>query len=175
MGYFQMFPDTLYDAKGNGNYTVMKDILTRVKLVASKKENILNFDYYNVQDGETPEMIAHKYYGDVNLHWTILIANDIVDYYNDWPMSVQKFEKFVFDKYDNPQAIHHYEISQTSGETTTTIDVGMNTTDYPSATAISNYTYEDRLQEQKRQIRLISPDFISQFVSEFEKKLSEKY
>ena len=90
-------------------------------------------------------------------------------------MSVQKFEKFVFDKYDNPQAIHHYEISQTSGETTTTIDVGMNTTDYPSATAISNYTYEDRLQEQKRQIRLISPDFISQFVSEFEKKLSEKY
>jgi len=175
MGYFQMFPDTLYDAKGNGNYTVMKDILTRVKLVTSKKENILNFDYYNVQDGETPEMIAHKYYGDVNLHWTILVANDIVDYYNDWPMSVQKFEKFVFDKYDNPQAIHHYEISQTSGETTTTIDVGMNTTDYPSATAISNYTYEDRLQEQKRQIRLISPDFISQFVSEFEKKLSEKY
>ena len=175
MSYFQMFPDTLYDAKGNGNYTVMKDILTRVKLVASKKENILNFDYYNVQDGETPEMIAHKYYGDVNLHWTILVANDIVDYYNDWPMSVQKFEKFVFEKYDNPQAIHHYEISQTSGETTTTIDVGMNTTDYPSATAISNYTYEDRLQEQKRQIRLISPDFISQFVSEFEKKLSEKY
>ena len=175
MSYFQMFPDTLYDAKGNGNYTIMKDILTRVKLVASKKENILNFDYYNVQDGETPEMIAHKYYGDVNLHWTILVANDIVDYYNDWPMSVQKFEKFVFDKYDNPQAIHHYEISQTSGETTTTIDVGMNTTDYPSATAISNYTYEDRLQEQKRQIRLISPDFISQFVSEFEKKLSEKY
>ena len=175
MGYFQMFPDTLYDAKGNGNYTVMKDIMTRVKLIASKKENILNFDYYNVQDGETPEMIAHKYYGDVNLHWTILVANDIVDYYNDWPMSVQKFEKFIFDKYDNPQAIHHYEISQTSGETTTTIDVGMNTTDYPSATAISNYTYEDRLQEQKRQIRLISPDFISQFVSEFEKKLSEKY
>ena len=175
MSYFQMFPDTLYDAKGNGNYTVMKDILTRVKLVASKKENILNFDYYNVQDGETPEMIAHKYYVDVNLHWTILDANDLVDYNNDWPMSVQKFEKFVFDKYDNPQAIHHYEISQTSGETTTTIDIGMNTTDYPSATAISNYTYEDRLQEQKRQIRLISPDFISQFVSEFEKKLSEKY
>ena len=179
MGYFQMFPDTLYDAKGNGNYTVMKDILTRVKLVASKKENILNFDYYNVQDGETPEMIAHKYYGDVNLHWTILVANDIVDYYEDWPMSVQKFETFVSDKYDNPQGTHHYEITQTSGDTTVTVDVGTEESlvleDYPSATEISNYTYEDRLQEQKRQIRLISPDFISQFVSEFEKKLSEKY
>ena len=175
MTYFDMFPNIYYSAKGDGNFTIMKDILSRVKLIANVKENILGFDYYDVQDGETPEMIAHKYYGDVNLHWTILVANDIVDYYNDWPMSVQKFEKFVFDKYDNPQAIHHYEISQTSGETTTTIDVGMNTTDYPSATAISNYTYEDRLQEQKRQIRLISPDFISQFVSEFEKKLSEKY
>ena len=85
----------------------------------------------------------------------------------------------MFDKYDNPQAIHHYEVTQTSGDTTVTVDVGTEQylvlEDYPSATAISNYTYEDRLQEQKRQIRLISPDFISQFVSEFEKKLSEKY
>ena len=170
MGYFQMFPDTLYDAKGNGNYTVMKDILTRVKLVASKKENILNFDYYNVQDGETPEMIAHRYYGDVNLHWTILAINDIVDYYEDWPMSVQRFEEFVKEKYENPQGIHHYEITQTSGDTTVTIDVGMNTTDY-SGTPISNYQYEDKLQEQKRQIRLIQPRYMKEFVKEFERKL----
>tara|TARA_R100001510_G_C7649052_1_gene206432 strand:- start:1437 stop:1961 length:525 start_codon:yes stop_codon:yes gene_type:complete len=174
-----MFPDTLYDAKGDGNYTVMKDLLSRVKLIAPVKKNIVNFDYYNVQDGETPEMIAHKYYGDVNLHWTILVANDIVDYYEEWPMSVQKFEQFMFDKYDNPQGIHHYEITQTSGDTTVTVDVGTEEDlvleDYPTATAISNYTYEDRLQEKRRQIRLISPDFISQFVSEFEKKLSEKY
>ena len=46
-------------------------------------------------------------------------------------MSVQRFEEFVKNKYDNPQAIHHYEIEQTSGDTTVTIDVGMNTTDYP--------------------------------------------
>ena len=118
-------------------------------------------------------MIAQKYYGDVNLHWTIFIANDIIDYYEDWPMSVQKFEEFVANKYDNPQAIHHYEISQTSGDTTKIIDVGMNTTDYPSATAVSNYTYEDKLQEKKRQIRLIQPQFISKFVSEFDKKLNE--
>ena len=175
MSYFEMFPKIFYDNKGDGNYSVMTNLFSRVKLLDNTKENISDFDYYNVKDGETPEMIAHRYYGDVNLHWTILAINDIVDYYEDWPMSVQKFEAFVKEKYTNPQAIHHYEISQTSGETTTTIDVGMNTTDYPSATAISNYTYEDRLQEQKRQIRLISPDFISQFVSEFEKKLSEKY
>ena len=54
------------------------------RLVLRKtKENILDFDYYDVKDGETPEMIAHKYYDDVELHWTILVANDIVDYYED--------------------------------------------------------------------------------------------
>ena len=173
MGYFSMFPDTLYDAKGDGNYTVMKDLLSRVKLITSVKNNIVNFDYYNVQDGETPEMIAHKYYGDVNYHWTILLVNDIVDYYEDWPMSVQRFEEFVKNKYENPQGIHHYEIEQTSGDTTVKIDVGMNTTDYPSAVAVSNYTYEDELQEKKRQIRLISSDNIEDFVKEFERKLNE--
>ena len=173
MAYFEMFPEIFYDMKGNGKFTLVKDIMSRVKIVSGVKENILNFDYYDVQDGETPEMIAQKYYGDVNLHWTIFVANDIIDYYEDWPMSVQRFEEFVANKYDNPQAIHHYEISQTSGDTTKIIDVGMNTTDYPSATAVSNYTYEDKLQEKKRQIRLIQPQFISKFVSEFDKKLNE--
>ena len=87
-------------------------------------------------------------------------------------MSVQRFEQFVKNKYDNPQAIHHYEITQTSGDTTVTIDVGMNTTDY-SGTAISNYTYEERLQEKKRQIRLIGTRYIDTFVKEFERKMQE--
>ena len=173
MSYFEKFPKIYYDANADGKYKVMTDIISRVKLVDSVKQNIINFDYYNVKDGETPEMIAHKYYDDPELHWTILVVNDIIDYYTEWPMSVQKFEEFVKDKYENPQGIHHYEISQTSGNTELVIDVGMNTTDYPSATAISNYTYEDRLQEQRRQIRLIQPQYISTFVKEFEKKMNE--
>ena len=173
MSYFDMFPNIYYSAKGDGKFTIMKDLLSRVKIIANVKENILGFDYYDVKDGETPEMIAHKYYGDVNLHWTILVVNDVIDYYEDWPMSTQRFEQFVKDKYDNPQGIHHYEISQTSGDTTVTIDVGMNTTEYPSATAISNYQYEDSLQEKKRQIRLIGTRYIDSFVKEFESKMKE--
>ena len=173
MSYFEKFPKIYYDANADGKYKVMTDIISRVKLVDSVKPNILNFDYYNVKDGETPEMIAHKYYDDPELHWTILVVNDVIDYYTQWPMSVQKFEEFMKDKYENPQGIHHYEISQTSGNTELVIDVGMNTTDYPSATAISNYTYEDRLQEQRRQIRLIQPQYMGGFVKDFEKKLYE--
>jgi len=144
MSYFEMFPQVFYDNKGDGNYSVMTNLLARVKLIDSAKSNIIDFDYYDVKDGETPEIIAHKYYGDVNLHWTIMVLNNIVDYYEDWPMSVQRFEEFVKEKYDNPQEIHHYEITQ---------------------------TYEDNLQEKKRQIRLIQPRYIKEFVKEFERKL----
>ena len=46
-----------------------------------------DFDYYDVKDGETPEMIAYKYYDDVELHWTIFLVNNIVDYYEDYECS----------------------------------------------------------------------------------------
>ena len=164
-----MFPNILYDAKGNGQSTVMKDIFRRVKLKST--ERVVGFDYYDVQDGEAPEIIAHKYYGDVGLHWTILVANDIVDYYHQWPMSTQTFEQYVTEKYTNPAAVHHYEVTATSGDTTTVIDVGMNTTDYGSATAVSNYQYEQKLNDEKAKIRLIQPRFIKDFVKEFETKI----
>lgn len=166
-----MFPNLSYDAKGNGRETIMKNIFRRVKLVT--KNQLIEFDYYDVQDGEAPEIIAHKYYGDPELHWTILVANDITDYYNDWPMSMQTFEQYVTEKYENAGAVHHYEITQTSGDTTEVINVGLNTTDYGSATPVSNYQYEQKLQEQKAQIRLIQPRFIEDFVKEFEKKIKE--
>lgn len=171
--YFNMIPKIYYDSRANDKYDLLTNLMTRVKLRTDIKNDIFDYDYYDVVDGETPEIIAHKYYDNPELHWTILVANDIIDYYEDWPMTVQRFEEFVKDKYANPQDVHHYEISQTSGDTTKTINVGMNTTDYASASAISNYTYEQRLQDEKRQIRLISPRFITQFVDEFRNKIDE--
>ena len=99
MRYFKMFPLIPYDAKGDGKPTLMTDIFRRVKLTSNLTNQVVDFDYYNVQDGETPEMIAYKYYGDSQLHWTILVVNDIVDYYHDWPMSVQRFEQYIKEKY----------------------------------------------------------------------------
>ena len=171
MSYFSMFPNISYDAKGNGRETIHKDIFRRIKI--KTKNQLMDFDFYDVQNGEAPEIIAHKYYGDPELHWTILVANDIVDYYHDWPMSQQTFEQYVKERYGNPNAVHHYEVTQTSGDTTEVINVGMNTTDYGSALPISNYQYEMSLQEQKSQIRLIKPQFIEDFVKEFETKIKE--
>ena len=173
MSYFSMFPKVNYDAKGDGKLMVMTDFFKRVVVKANAQDQIVGFDYYDIKDGETPEIIAYKYYGDTELHWTILVANKIVDYYHDWPMSIQTFEQYMKDKYAEPAGIHHYEIEQTSGDTKVKIDVGLNTTDYPSATSVSNYEYEERLQDEKRKIRLIQPRFIENFVEEFESKLNE--
>ena len=173
MTYFSMFPRVNYDARGNGKFVEMTDFFKRVVVKANAQDQIVGFDYYDIKDGETPEIIAYKYYGDTELHWTILVANKIVDYYHDWPMSIQTFEQYMKDKYAEPAGIHHYEIEQTSGDTKVKIDVGLNTTDYPSATSVSNYEYEERLQDEKRKIRLIQPRFIENFVEEFESKLNE--
>tara|TARA_B100001057_G_scaffold84242_1_gene80088 strand:+ start:7400 stop:7954 length:555 start_codon:yes stop_codon:yes gene_type:complete len=182
MSYFEILPKIYYDSKGDGKFDLLTNIMTRVKLRDDVKNDIFAYDYYDIQDGETPEMIAHKYYNDPELHWTILIANNITDYYSEWPMSVQRFEEFVNDKYPTSEVmggaggIHHYEINATSGDTTKTIDVGsglLNRASHPSATVVSNYTYETRIQDKLRRIRLIKPEFIGQFVDEFEEKVDE--
>ena len=171
--YFEMFPLIPYDSLGDGNPKDVTNILRRVKVRSKIKNNVALFDTYTVKEGETPEMIADRLYDDVQLHWVVLLFNDITDRYSQWPMTTGAFNKYVADKYDNVNAIHHYEISQTSGDTPEKIDVGLNVTDYPSADVISNYQYEESLQNEKRKIRLIQPRFISDFVDEFEAKIKE--
>ena len=111
--------------------------------------------------------------GVSNLEFLRVSTNARRKFLNKEELDTFDFEEFVKEKYENPQAVHHYEITQSSGDTTKTINVGMNITDYGSASAISNYTYEQRLQDEKSQIRLISPRYITQFVDEFRSKIDE--
>ena len=77
------------------------------------------------------------------------------------------------DKYDNVDGTHHYEISQSSGDTSIKIDVGTSNTNYPSATLITNYEYEQSQQDSKRKIRLLDPSFVADFVEEFKSLMNE--
>ena len=167
--YFAAFPDILYDSVGNGDSKVVTNLLRRVAIRAKVKENTLVFDTYDVKEGETPEIIADKLYGDPELHWVILMANNIVDYYTQWPMTVPTFEKYVKEKYDDVNGIHHYEYSQESGDTTKIIELPNESapTIPAGATIITNYVYEERIQESSRRIRLIQPRFIDGIKKEF--------
>ena len=166
--YFKEFPTIPYDAEGNGKFKDVKNLLRRVGIRAKVKANTSLYDTYDVKNGETPESIAHKLYGDSELHWVILLLNDVTDRFHDWPMSEAQFIKFVNDKYDNVDAIHHYEIPQSSGDTSITIQVPQGT---DGATPITNLTYEMELNESKRSIDLLRNEYLTFFIDEFEEMM----
>jgi hypothetical protein len=171
--YFKEFPTIPYDSEGNGKFKDVKNLLRRVGVRAKIKTNTSLYDTYDVKNGESPESIAHKLYGDSELHWVILLLNNVTDRFHDWPMSEAQFLQFVNDKYDNVDAIHHYEIPQSSGDTSKKINVGTSNSDYPTATAITNFEHEQEQQDIKRKIRLLDPSFVPSFVSEFKSLMKE--
>ena len=171
--YFANFPIIAYDSVGNGEFKVVTNLLKRVALRSKVKSNTLLFDTYDVKEGETPESIADKLYDDPELHWVILLTNDITDRYHQWPMSSSQFLAFINDKYSNVDATHHYEIAQTSGDTTIKINVGTVNTDYPAATLITNFEYEEARQDTLRKVRLLDPAYIGTFVAEYKSLIAE--
>ena len=167
--YFAKFPVIPYDSVGNGNYKYVTNLLRRVGLRTKVKSNVLLFDTYDIRSGQTPEEIADKLYDDPQLHWVILMVNDITDRYHQWPLNENQFLAHINDKYSNVDAVHHYEISQTSGDTTIKIDIGTDNSDHSGATAITNYEYEVTQQDEMRKIRLLDPAYIEQFVNEYKR------
>jgi len=173
--YFSSFPIIPYDSKGDLNFKDVTNLLRRVGMRAKLKSNTLLYDTYDVKEGETPEMIAHKLYGDPELHWIILLVNDITDRYHQWPMSGMQFLGYINDKYSNVDGIHHYESTQTSGDTKVKIEV-VNDVDenaYTGLTPITNREFEENEQDKRRKIRLVDPSFVEQFVDEFKKLIGE--
>ena len=168
----------VYDVKNNGNYKLLPDILRRVKQRNAIASGQFIFDTYDVKNGEKPEDIAYKWFGDAQLHWVILMTNDVTDRYYQWPMNDAQFEEFIADKYSNPDGIHHYEVTKDSGRTT-----GQGPNDYShlvevnsdtdNAISISNREYEERIQDKNRSIRLLNQRFLSDFIEEFDKLIKQ--
>ena len=171
--YFENFPLIPYDSVGDGNFKLVTNLLKRVAVRSKVKINASYYDTYDVREGETPEMIADKLYDDPELHWVILLLNDITDRYHQWPKNQNQFLAYVNDKYSNVDSTHHYEISQVSGDTTIKIDIGTDNTDYPAASIVTNFEHEEDLQDKKRKIRLLDPSYVEDFVAEFEKLMGE--
>ena len=178
--YFSRFPLTTYDMKGDGVYKLLPDILRRVKLRSGIKAGTFIFTEYDVRDGEKPEDVAVKWFGDPEYHWVILMTNNITDRYYQWPMTQPQFQNFIEDKYGiaSIDSIHHYEITQTSGRTTSN---GPNdysylvecNSDEDGASPVTNREYEQRLQDKFRSIRLLDQRYLPTFVSEFEALIKE--
>ena len=169
--YFNSFPVIPYDSSGNLIFKDVTNLMRRIGLRTKVRGNALLYDTYDVKEGETPEIIAHKLYGDTKLHWVVLMVNNITDRYYQWPMTQPDFAEFLTDKYGagNEDSIHHYELAQTSGKTTSSDSSHMLevNSDTENATAITNREFEERVQNDIRQIRLLDQRYLDTFVEEF--------
>ena len=76
-------------------------------------------------------------------------------------------KEIVNDKYEDPNGTHHYEIAQTSGDTTVKINIGQDNSGHAGATVVTNYEYEETEQDNKRQIKILQRGNVGQFVSQF--------
>lgn len=170
MTYFANFPDILYPFELGGKLKLVrvKDIVANVRLRKSILSNITLYDEYDIEDGETPEIIAEKVYGDANLHWVIMLTNDRYDLWNDFPMSGEALSKYIESKYGqgNEESQHiifdtpHFE------------DERGNIVDGPAnnlVRAISNLEYETRMNESKRRIKVVNKSIIANIIAELEK------
>jgi len=194
MQYFKTLPKiVITDAKNNS--TILTNLLARASVVQSLLKDPLLFYEYDIQEGDTPEIISHKYYGSVNQFWMVLFANQIIDPIWDWPLNSKDFNNYLNAKYTTEElsAINHYEkiVTKIDVKTNTTtvenfvigediynsLTESINSYDFPTGSvsvavtkrAISNFDYELELNEHKRSIKLINKSYVTQIEDQFKK------
>jgi hypothetical protein len=211
MPFFSGFPLTTYNITKStrSDRQLVTNIVFRFGIIKEVLSNISAYYIYTLTEGDKPEILAEKIYGDPTSYWIILMANDIYDSQYDWPLDSRSFQKFMVNKYGSiawaKTNFHHYEkvVQRTeslSGITTETrfeidfdtliedtLDVpydtylslpeeqsfeqidfnGQTITEIIKRDAITYYDYEDQLNERKRLIKIIKPEYYSQILAEY--------
>jgi hypothetical protein len=171
--YFEHFPFLEYSIDTSEAVESAVSILQRVKMRERLLNDNLIFYQYDVKDGETPEIIAAKLYGWSGYHWIVLLTNNIIDPYYDWPMSYTNFTNTIRKRYGVPgmdgliyaySNIHHYEDANGN-----VIDLATyQTTPANERSAVSIYDWENSKNEAKRHIRLLDALYVNQIDSELQ-------
>ena len=179
MAYFSSFPKIFYDVRGLQSRSpedIVTNIMARVLLKASAFDNpdtsqqdLLQatgyFQKHIIQDGERLDTLAYEYYGDSELHWIIAYANgvSISNPYYDFPLTQFDLHKFITKKYGagNENATHHFENADKH-------EVDSNA---PGATIVSNFLYEERLNDTLRPINILQTEYVPAVVKEFKELL----
>ena len=180
MAYFKYYPKIVYDIRGAENQRqedYVTNIIARVlvkchgwkDIDGSSHEALIatcEFEKYLVRDGDRPDTLANKFYGDSELHWIILYANGVsmMNPYYDWPLGYYDLNKFVNKKYGlaNRNAVHHYEDNENYQVDSTA----------PYAEAVTNFKYEEAKNDLKRPIRIMQFQYVSLVVNEFKRLMA---
>lgn len=155
--FFQKFPTMLFEVSPTQS-SIVTDFIRAVKVDPVLKENDIFYDTYEAADGETPEVISHKMYGSTQFHWVIMLVNEKFDAWRDFPQPESIIRKFASEKYDDINAIHHYE------------DANRNWVDqfYVGGIPVTNLEYELQENEKKRTVKILKRVVLDSFVDSYE-------
>ena len=188
MSYFKFLPDVYvrtssYRQNNVDPYHLAKNIFRRIKIREELDDIILGFSQYTVKNNQRPDEVAQEVYGDANKDWVVLICNNIINLYDEWPMSEDELERYIDSEYEeDADSVHHWvtqKITDIKGRTLMK-DGKIVPEDWsynrPDGTAIpkdelvrpiSVYDYESEKNDQKRNIYLLRKNYVSAFVEEF--------
>lgn len=163
----------------NYNGVMLRDLMSHAALTRQVMDQGVMFYPYTLQDGDTPQSIAFDYYGSIEFDWLVLYSNMLIDPLYDWFMSQDDFDNYIEANYGSLTAamstIHHYE-SCVGGLQYTPTSYAYNTTKLDEnglpLYAVDCYTYETRVNESKRSIKLINKQYASAIALELEKRLA---
>ena len=193
--YFKYIPDFDYvsrlpKAQSISDYLRVKNLFKRTKISQTIFDDLTYFTKYQVIADERPDNIAYKIYGDSNLDWMVMLANNIINLQNEWPLEEQSFYRFLINKYGSEagiETVHHYETQKVidskekvivpkglevpSNYSVTFLDSGTRTEQIRTniTDAITNREYEEKIQDEKRNIFLIKPRFTGLILEEMER------
>jgi len=139
--YFNYFPKTLYSANNSSRgLDAVTNIISRFGFEESLKQNSAAFYKYDIQEGDTPEIIASKYYENSEKHWIVLMFNDIYDPQFDWPLQSRTLIEYINNKYSSP------EYADTANTSVTGLSWAMNVNNVHSYYKVVTKTNQDDLQ-----------------------------
>lgn len=188
--YFRPFPKINYDIKKNGIPLLLTDVTKRYKIRDILQQKTAIYYNYTVRDGDRPDLIAFKYYGDETLDWLIMLVNNIIDPYYDWPLNYQNFINYMKNLYGSVSTAKStvYEYRQILSEQTTLIDgtvvpkrtivVDLNTYTNLATNVreeIDAYEFYEEENNNKREIKLLDKRFVPDIKLEVEAIFSENY
>jgi|TARA_R100000152_G_scaffold16719_1_gene8268 hypothetical protein len=142
----------------------------------------MGFSQYTIKNNQRPDQVAYDFYGDMQYDWVVLLCNNILNVYDEWPMTEDELERYIDSEYENPDSIHHWvtqKIRDTKGRVL--IKPGMEVPENWSYTRpdgtvvgkadtvrpISVYDYESERNNYKRNIYLLRKQYLGGFVEEF--------
>ena len=184
-------PELLYNVSSkplDPDFLLVKNIWRRAQVLVEYKSEVTIFTEITVGDGERPEDIATRYYGNPFFNWTILVINDIVDYYNQWPRSIVQLQDYINSKYTNPQATKHHVTTEVKDANENIIVPagkvvpsnfqvayfnGSTTVTASPVASVTNAAYEFDLNAKKQNIQIVKPDIIEDFVEVYHQILNK--